>query len=354
MNLKKILLNILISVLIGFSIVTIIGIISAKQDLISALKLFPKYAILNLLVLLVIDYLLHALRLHFILIGLGYRVRFLDCLENVFYTVYFSFVTPMSIGGQPFQIYHLTRLGVKAYDATNVSISRMFIGVSIVFFVDILFIKRVLSILKGTVGLTVVLVGFGISVLITLLGLLVFLNKTWLYGVLRFVQKVTKSQKLRDRERAILEWIGKMSSSTKYLFSKAFWAVILDFLIGLVGSAIVAYQLKYALESVSHAQVPLFTFWGIVTMLNSVVYYVPTPGSSGGIEGFYQLVFSKLYGSKAAMSGILVFRLVTYYLVVFLGTIFIWRFTRIGRKFSGSLDEQVGNQLGAGKDDGSI
>jgi len=336
LNLRKILKNVLISVLFGFSIVTIIGLISAKQGLISALKSFPKSALLTLLVLLIIDYLIHAQRLYFILRGLGYKVRFLDCLENVFYTVYFSFVTPMSIGGQPFQIYHLTRLGVKTYDATNVSISRMFIGIFIVFFVDILFLKRVLLILRGTVGLTVVLVGFAISVLITILGLLVFLNKTWLHGILRFVQRVTKSEKLRERERAILEWIDKMSSSTKYLFSKSFWAVMLDFLLGLVGSALVSYQLKYALESVSSNQVALFTFWGIVSMLNSVVYYIPTPGSSGGIEGFYQLVFSKLYGSKSAMSGILVFRLVTYYLIVFLGTILIWRFKKLERKFSDS------------------
>jgi len=105
----------------------------------------------------------------------------------------------MSIGGQPFQIYHLTRLGIPAYEATNISISRMFVGIAIVFTVDIFLIGKVLSILRGTVGLTLVLIGFFVTVVITILGFLVFVNKKALLNIFRFVGFITRSEKMKRR-----------------------------------------------------------------------------------------------------------------------------------------------------------
>jgi hypothetical protein len=238
----------------------------------------------------------------------------------------------MSIGGQPFQIYHLTRLGIPTYEATNISISRMFVGIAIVFTVDIFLIGKVLSILRGTVGLTLVLIGFFVTVVITILGFLVFVNKKALLNIFRFVGFITRSEKMKKKEIAALEWLDKMSQSTKMLFSKSSWSLILDFCLGILGSALISYQLKFAIESVSTKSLAFPVFWGIMTMLNTVVYYIPTPGSSGGVEGFYQLVYSTIYGGKASMSGIIVYRFVTYYLIVFLGTALVWRFARFRKE----------------------
>ncbi|HOP83127.1 MAG TPA: lysylphosphatidylglycerol synthase domain-containing protein, partial [Fervidobacterium sp.] len=116
------------------------------------------------------------------------------------------------------------------------------------------------------------------------------------------------------------------------LFSKSSWSLILDFSLGILGSALIAYELKFAIESVSTKSLAFPVFWGIMTMLNTVVYYIPTPGSSGGVEGFYQLIYSTIYGGKASMSGIVVYRFVTYYLIVFLGTALVWRFARFRKE----------------------
>ena len=325
-------INVIISVIIGFVIINIVGAFFADQGMISAIKAFPKKAWLVLLGLLALDYLLHTFRMFFVVRSLGYKLTFFQCFENVFLNIFFSFVTPMSIGGQPFQIYHLTRLGIPAYEATNISISRMFVGIAIVFTVDIFLINKVLSILQGTVGLTIVLIGFFVTVVITILGFLVFVNKNVLSKIFRFIGFITRSEKMKKKEIAALEWLDKMSQSTKVLFSKSSWSLILDYGLGILGSALIAYQLKFAIESVSPKSLAFPVFWGIMTMLNTVVYYIPTPGSSGGVEGFYQLVYSKIYGGKASMSGIIVYRFVTYYLVIFLGTALVWRFARFRRE----------------------
>ncbi|MGQ9856118.1 MAG: lysylphosphatidylglycerol synthase transmembrane domain-containing protein [Fervidobacterium sp.] len=328
MNLKKIVTNVIIAVVVGLAIVNIVGIFFAKQDPLSALKSFPTKGFGVLIVLLALDYLIQAIRTMIFVRFMGYELSFLQSLENFFFTIFFSFVTPMSIGGQPFQIYHLTKNGISSHDATNISIVRMFEGIIIVSIVDIMFIRDVVWILRGTVGLSVIIIGFLVTLGISIAGFLAFVNKDFLYKIFKFFLKFTKSEKIQEKELKAITWLDNMSASTKTLLLKNYWIVLIDIAFGIVVSVISPLMLKISIEYVSNVKVPLTTIWGVISMLNTIVYYVPTPGSSGGIEGFYQMVFSHIYGAKAAMTGIFVFRLVTYYLIIFIGLFLMIRFTR--------------------------
>lgn len=234
----------------------------------------------------------------------------------------------MSIGGQPFQIYHLIKLGVTTYDATNIVITRTFVGIIVMFTVNIMFIQKVLSVLRGSLGLTLVVLGFTVTIIISLLGFFGFINKNFVKRVFLVINRIIKSKKVQEKEQAALEWVEKMSESTKILFFKNYWALISDLAIGVIMSSLTPLILKIGIESFSKRSYPLSLIWGITMMLNTIVFYIPTPGSSGGIEGVYQLVLSHLYEARAALAGIVIFRLVTYYLTVFLGTLLIWKFAK--------------------------
>lgn len=326
MDVKKILKNVLIALVIGLAIVNIIGIFFAKQDPISALKNYPFKAIVVLILLMASDYSSQAIRTMIIVRSLGYKITFFQSLENFFITVFFSLVTPMSIGGQPFQIYHLTKLGIPSHEATNISLTRMFESVFITFTIDIMMLKIILRVLKGTLGLSLIMVGFFVTFGITIAGLLTFTNRDLLFAIFKFFSRITKSKKLEERERKALEWLDMMTKSTRELFRKNYWTLIVDFILGILTSLIPSFMIKYAIEAVSARNVPLYVVWGVVNMLNTIVFYIPTPGSSGGVEGFYQLVFSHIYEPKAVMTGVFVFRLVTYYLIVLLGILLMWKF----------------------------
>jgi uncharacterized protein (TIRG00374 family) len=261
--------------------------------------------------------------------SMGYKITFLQALENVFFNIYFSYVTPMSIGGQPFQIYHLSKIGIPTYDATNIAITRMFVGIMVVFTVDLLLINQVISTLQGTIGLGIVLIGFLVTVGISVAGFMAFTNQKILFGIVKFFGKIIKSEKVKEKEESVVKWIQKMGESTKTLFLKNYWSLVIDWGLGSLASILTPLILKTSIEAVTSVHLPLANMWGILMMLNTLVYYVPTPGSSGGIEGFYQLVFSHIYDTKSAMVGILVYRIVTYYLIIFLGTALIWRFAKI-------------------------
>jgi len=68
-----------------------------------------------------------------------------------------------------------------------------------------------------------------------------------------------------------------------------------------------------------------FKFLSLLSLVNTVAYYAPTPGASGGIEGMYQLVFSPIVGSEAVGAAILLWRIFSYYIPILIGLIFIWR-----------------------------
>lgn len=340
MNIKKILVNTIIAVIIGISIVNIVGIFYAKQDPITALKTFPLKSFGILFLLLALDYSIQAFRTIIVLRSMGYRISFLQALENFFFVVFFSFVTPMSIGGQPFQIYHFTKIGVSSHDATNISITRMFESVLIVSIISVIMFKKVFWLLKGNIGLSVIVLGFIVTITISVAGFIAFVNKKFLFTIFKFISKLTKSEKLQEKEKKALEWLDKMSASTKTLFFKNYWALFLDLAIGILSSLIPSYMLKYSIEAVSNIKMPLMVIWGTINLLNTIVFYIPTPGSSGGIEGFYQLVLSHFYEPKAAMTGIFVFRLITYYFIVFLGLFLIWRFARFKEEVESVEREQ--------------
>jgi uncharacterized membrane protein YbhN (UPF0104 family) len=59
-----------------------------------------------------------------------------------------------------------------------------------------------------------------------------------------------------------------------------------------------------------------------VLLLNLVVYYIPSPGASGGLEGVYTMVFT-LYTGQPQLSfiAVTVWRFATYYLQIFFGLI---------------------------------
>lgn len=67
----------------------------------------------------------------------------------------------------------------------------------------------------------------------------------------------------------------------------------------------------------------------------TTVVFVPTPGSSGGIEFAFSSIFSALAigaGTTVSYSGMLIWRLITYYLTIFLSMlsyfVFEWKCAR--------------------------
>jgi len=90
---------------------------------------------------------------------------------------FFNNITPMAAGGQPFQIYHLTKIGADAKAATNIVVSRYLEFVFTSLILLMLSITRVFAIGRSTgIGAFVVYVGMGTTLGMTLIVLFMLIR----------------------------------------------------------------------------------------------------------------------------------------------------------------------------------
>lgn len=102
------------------------------------------------------------------LYALGYNVKYFDCFENYFFGNFFSYITPLYVGGKPFQIYHLSKLNVKTEDATNFVSTRLFETFIINIILDIWIFKYAFrNINISGIGKTIIFIGFIIQIIFT-------------------------------------------------------------------------------------------------------------------------------------------------------------------------------------------
>ncbi|SHH38068.1 lysylphosphatidylglycerol synthase transmembrane domain-containing protein [Thermosipho atlanticus] len=323
---KGIYKKVFLSLIISFSIIIILQLIFSKNYNIFLIFKFPLDILIFDFFLLCLIYLVNAFRLQIMLIFFNYKIPFSESFKNIFFGAFFTFITPMSIGGQPYQIYHLIKNKVKGEDATNIIISKTLEISFVILFLDLIFIKKVLKIMPKSFGLSVILIGFFIGLAISTSIILSFFNRKLLKKFLLFLIKIFK---LQYTETEVDNWIDNLQNSIKTLWLKNPWLLFVDmslyFITTLLYNSILYSIIKYYYQT----NISFFTLLGILVMMNTVAYYVPTPGSSGGIESTYQIVFSELFGNANAINIITIYRLVTFYIPLILGTIF---FTITGKK----------------------
>jgi uncharacterized membrane protein YbhN (UPF0104 family) len=95
------------------------------------------------------------------------------------------------------------------------------------------------------------------------------------------------------------------------------WAMVLDIFMGVVNIALHSYSLMFVLEGVVGVHLSFVAVAISYVILWQVVFYVPTPGASGGVEGAFALVYSGMTGALGpTVVAIFVWRFATYYLLL--------------------------------------
>lgn len=238
---------------------------------------------------------------------------------------FFNGVTPYQTGAQPFQVYSYARCGVKAGGAT---------GLVLVNFITLLFASNILSFLSfifaadlfgsfyvsGTLWIPIV----GISMnLFTLFSFLILSTCRWVRNLL------VKAMKLLCR----IKFVGKFLSKQIPLFEeycdnaqaasreilkniKWFILAVLTKLIALACYYSVPYFIMTALGINVGMEVFFFSMMATAFSINAIVF-IPTPGTSGGIEYAFTTVFA-IFGmtSSVAVAGAIIWRGLTYYLLM--------------------------------------
>lgn len=317
---KKIIINIILVVVIGFTINIVISFVSDFGDTIGVLKTVNFTVILLSFLIFSITNLIDSIRLCIVTSSFQKKIKFKDALFNTVSYYFVSNITPMTSGGQPYQIYHLTQIGIESTLATNIVMSRFIESLIFSGGVILIFLRRVINVLdKVGVGRYILIIGIVVSLSLSSLLILVFVYPKLLYKIFNFFIKIwPKKDKTKMNQRAAKfeKWLENLKVSIHSLWIQKAKIVALDFILGGVVTFLHSLALYVALVGVTGIKFSVFEVFILFIIMNFVVYYVPTPGSTGGVEAFYGIVLSGFIPKKFTSPVVLVWRFSTYYLQI--------------------------------------
>ncbi|MDD6879350.1 MAG: lysylphosphatidylglycerol synthase transmembrane domain-containing protein [bacterium] len=256
------------------------------------------------------------------------KIKFIDLFKQTLITQFFNGVTPFSTGGQPMEIYMLTKNGLSLPLATNV-IMQNFIAYQIVLILYGIFAIIInykynlfvsISIMKKFVFL-----GFLINTFVCVGLFILSFSKKISNCILNVASKIgfklgliKNKNKFIQKNSNILEEFHKSAKlfiNNKGLFLKEIFLNII--------SLTLYYSIPFFL------MISLFgkSNISILTTIVSSAYilligsFVPIPGGTGGIEYGFIKFFGCFIVEPSLSALLLIWRFITYYLGIIIGAI---------------------------------
>lgn len=237
---------------------------------------------------------------------------------------FYSYLTPFYTGGQPFQIIYISKYGIDPGEATAIILFKTFIYQITLAFVGIGGAVYSFYHFSKMITLGVVLGALLNSIAVFLILFYVINQKAAIKTTLFSVNFLKKIGILKNPEKYTDEIISKVKSFIKIFRihmnkpGKIILIFILSFLQILLSLTILPIILKgFNIEFSKN-----IFFRSLITQITSTV--IPTPGTSGGAESIFYLMFSNIISSEKISSAIVLWRFTIYYYVLIVGGIVVF------------------------------
>lgn len=278
--------------------------------------------------LIIFYWLLRSLVLHKFTKKFKSNNKFASSFQLMLRTQFFNAVTPFATGGQPYQIYYLTRQGIDTLVSTNIiiqnfivyQIALVFLGIIAVIYNFTFHIFDKINLLQH-----LVLIGFIANTVVIVIMFLVSFSKKLNKKLISIgITILTKLHLVKDKEKKLKEWdehINDFHNGAKVLLENK-WEFFKTIIYN-----VIALCCLYSIPFVLLCSMGDFKSYDMITSIVTSAYvmligsFVPIPGASGGLEyGFLEFYGNFITGGtlKAIM---LLWRFVTYYFGLIVGAV---------------------------------
>jgi len=251
---------------------------------------------------------------------------------------YWDCITPISTGGEPFQIYYLTKHGYSAGHAAGVPFAKsMFWQISTVLVgIIVLCTANISNDVIGTFVKVAAWIGILGNLLLLLFVLITSTNKKFgsrmIVGGLKLLHKLHIVKNYRASLRKTLNFIGKYQRCIKE-FASSPWTIFSQLSLAILTSLAqwsISYFIYLAFNYNLFLQggITLYSWWYIVSLAvvcDLAVSFIPLPGGSGAAEVSFLAIFATLVPDQTAFWALLFWRFFTYYSFIIQG--FVLTFT---------------------------
>lgn len=326
---RKLMRGVFLALLVGILINVAMGLFLDFGELSSALAQVSLVSLVVPFLLPFIIQVIDTLRYKLVFKRFHIRTSFRDGLYNNVIGYFFSNITPGSVGGQPFQIVHFSRLGIDSTIASNVIFSRLLEGNIVQLIMVAVFFRKGIG-MMATLGKGSYLIsaGMAITIGITIVLTLGFLNPH-LLGVAALRMEKSRVGVLIARlirnpcwAERLSAWSLDLGNGFKKLWAHNVGIMVLDIALFAVDQILWSLALYLPLTVILGQPVPFPEFLLSFVICNLISLFIPTPGAAGSVEAAFVIVLSALTGRPAAtLSAILVWRFCTFYLHLLAGAL---------------------------------
>lgn len=254
---------------------------------------------------------------------------------------YYDNITPSSTGGEPYQIYYMNKRGLKGEVATSVPLMK-YISWQIGFvFTSFVFLMTNYSylIVQNSLIVTLAWIGLAINSVLLIAVLLLSTSKkigpAIVIGCLRLLSRMKIIKNYQSAFRKTMRFVFSYQRCMREFTSNFFYFIIQIILAcaEIICSASIAYFVYLAFITEGSASFSLVV--AITLLCNLAVCFIPIPGQAGAAEISFITVYGNLFtslGPKVGPLAVVIYRLFSYYAILFIGVCVILYDFLIGNK----------------------
>lgn len=326
-NKKKYVLMFLFFVIIIFLTFTSIFDHDSLPSIINNIKKINIIYIILCLIIICLYFLLQGIYMKSILKALKTKI---SLKTGVFYSLvefYFSGITPSATGGQPVQLYYMTK------DKIPIRKSYITLMLNTIYFKLIILILGLLVLLfknsyllnHSIVYIIFFILGFTVDVLLVLIGFFLLFKQNLIKRILKFILKICSKFKFLSKKTQdfnITTILKKYQDELKFI-NKNKRIVLLNFLLTFI-QRLLLFSIAFVIyRSLGFNQYSYFDLLAIQVSVQVAIEALPLPGGAGLSEKMFHDIFITVFGIGLADVGMLLTRTFSFYIPLLVSGIII-------------------------------
>ena len=262
--------------------------------------------------------------------------HFATCFETGIIGHYYNNVTPLAVGGQPFEIYHLAKHGIKGGYAAALPIATYFLNQISFVILGILGLslasKNPLFKLFPTVFTAMAIIGLACCAIMPFIVIIFSMMPRFGAMMVKFVMHIGSKLKIvKNPKETTYKTIKTVVQNSKCLkaFIKRPLAFITTFLLSFFEQAATASIAFFSLMFFGfHSPLVQEGFIGwvqivqVYVMLHAAISFIPTPGNSGAADLSFYILFQSGLAVGLAFPAMVLWRGLGFYSYIVIGFLF--------------------------------
>jgi len=301
-------------------------------QLVSVLKVINVSWIIAAIALMFVYWALEVFIIHVLTRLLFKEQKFRSSIRAAMVGQFYASITPLQTGAQPAIYYVLESEGIDPASASSILVMKFIIHQTTLtiysFIIIILKYNYFISKISGIFYLC--LIGFIFNFGIILTAVMFSINKRFtkvlLLGVIKLLYKIKLLKNWQKSIDKIEKGLDDFHNNAIFIAKN--YKIVLRVAIINMAQLTVFYVIPYLIyRGFNLASASLWNMLAAQTLVMLIVSITPLPGGAGGAEGGFVLLFTMFF-KENILPGVLLWRIITYYSCILIGSFFSIHLTK--------------------------